>query len=520
MAKAAICFLLMFSSSLALAQAKVMNAGEGIGQLVVLSSGDILTNSAKFKKLNPLSIAVFDELPMQLAVIAGAITLRQQNFNSHVQLKAIALKTPNLDISKVEGGLAHPMFQGLQDGDWIRLKLEKSGAIAIERSTQEAAIEFRNQKIKSLKPVRLQSDLMEARILPHAELTAADFVRFGSKAANYAELARSLNTSTRTVVRPGYAVPFFYYQEFLELNPEILDAMEALVRDPLMQKVERIEYREVKLAELREMMVATETKMNPELSARLVEIFDTHVNSTGELRRFKLRSSTNSEDLPNFNGAGLYESHSYKPVNKKGKVRDQAGKIAEVEEALRNVWASVWTLRAYEERTMYRIPHLDVKMGIQINPSFSDEGADGVVITKNILNDPNLPGEGVYLESQRGDTFSVANPDSGVSPERVLVLIDAADKLNVSKYRVHTVGQSNVADNGTEILPHVNPNPVMAEVEIKDLVYQSLKAQIQLESQLDKAQESFTLDLEFKVDSEDTGERQVYLKQARPYLDQ
>jgi hypothetical protein len=34
-----------------------------------------------------------------------------------------------------------------------------------------------------------------------------------------------------------------------------------------------------------------------------------------------------------------------------------------------------------------------------------------------------------------------------------------------------------------------------------------------------KDKEDFALDLEFKVDKEDSGRRQVYLKQARPYID-
>lgn len=507
------------SSFQASAQAKVMNAGEGVGQLVVLSSADVLELSPKFKALSPLSIPLFNELPMQLSVIAGAITLRQQNFNSHVQLKAIALKTPNLDISQLEGGLSNPIFNGIKDGDWIRLKLTKAGEISITPATEEEAREFRKTKIESLQPVTLQSDLTEKRILPHSQITAADFIRFGSKAANYAELVRVLNTTERTTTRPGYAIPFFYYQEFLDLNPKIKAAMTAATKDPFMQKPEKVQYREAKLQALRDMMIAPDVVMNHELSQQLVTLFDQHVDKDGKPRRFKLRSSTNSEDLPNFNGAGLYESVSYKPVNKKGVVRTQEDKLKELEQALREVWASVWTLRAFDERTMYRIPHLDVKMGIQVNLTFSDEGVDGVVITKNILKDSGFPGEGVYIEGQRGDTFSVANPAPGVSPERLLVLIDPQDALSLDKYQIQVVGRSNIADNGVDILPQDNPNPVMTDAEIKDLVLQVLKARAELQDVLSKDRPEFTLDLEFKVDSEDTGARQVYIKQARPYLD-
>ena len=51
-----------------------------------------------------------------------------------------------------------------------------------------------------------------------------------------------------------------------------------------------------------------------------------------------VRSSTNAEDLPGFNGAGLYDT-----------VANVRGKAA-LGEAVKQVWASLWNLRAVEER--------------------------------------------------------------------------------------------------------------------------------------------------------------------------
>ncbi len=59
----------------------------------------------------------------------------------------------------------------------------------------------------------------------------------------------------------------------------------------------------------------------------------------------------------------------------------------------------------------------------------------------------------------------------------------------------------------------------MSTEEIKDLAYQSLKAEIHFKPILGRDNPNFSLDLEFKVDSEDTNSRQVYIKQARPYID-
>jgi len=160
-----------------------------------------------------------------------------------------------------------------------------------------------------------------------------------------------------------------------------------------------------------------------------------------------------------------------------------------------------------------------VKMAIQVNPSFADEIADGVVITKNILNDPRYPGRAVYIEVQRGDTFSVTNPLPGSRPEKILVMVDPANTLNKAAYKINLIQKSNIADDAITILPQDNPNPVMLDEEILDLAYQTLKAEAHFKPILGQDTDNFALDLEFKVDSEDTGKRQVYIKQARPYID-
>ena len=61
------------------------------------------------------------------------------------------------------------------------------------------------------------------------------------------------------------------------------------------------------------------------------------------------------------------------------------------------------------------------------------------------------------------------------------------------------------------------PN-VMTDDELNDLAYFCLKAQTHFKK-LFKGDENFAMDLEFKVDKQDTGKRAVYLKQARPLIE-
>ena len=509
--------LLLLVPNLSFAAARVMNPGDAKGQLVILSEKDVRETSEKFKSLNALSIPLFAELPMDMGVVAGAITIKQQNLLSHVQLKSRARKTPNLDISELEGGVNNAILKPFKDGDWIHMVLTADGKISITKSTEQDAIAAYNSK--KVEDIKLRADMSVKEIIPSEKLTSKDVDKVGAKAANYGELARALNTPERTVVRTGYGIPFHFYQEFIDMNPAIKTAIDRILRDPLMNRIAKISYREEKLKALQAMMTDEKALVSDKLMNDLITAFDTKKNPRGNPRKMKLRSSTNSEDLPNFNGAGLYDSYSYKP-EKDGKEKSRDKKIKSLKETLQKTWASVWNLRAYEERAFFRIPHGEVKMGIQVNPSFGDEGAQGVVVTRNVSKDARFDGQaGVYVEAQRGDKYSVMNPEANIKPEKILILFDARDPLNVGKYRVEILQKSNVADDEETILDHDNPTPVMSDDNAKDLAFQCLKAEAYFKPLLGPNKADFALDLEFKLDSEDNGVPTIYVKQARPYLE-
>jgi phosphoenolpyruvate synthase/pyruvate phosphate dikinase len=407
-------------------------------------------------------------------------------------------------------------MKSLYDGDWVHMLLTKDGKIVFEPSSEKAAMD--NYKSKRNEPVKLPADLNATSIFKTEELSWKDNDKVGSKAANYAELAKALNTNERTVVRPGYAIPFFYYQQFIDGNPDINAAIAKVLKDPLMDKIAKVEYREQKLKVIRDMIMAETSIVDEKFLNNLITTFDQVKTSDGLPHKMKLRSSTNSEDLPNFNGAGLYDSASYKPA-KDGKEKSVEKKMKNLKETLKLVWASVWGLRAYDERAYFQIPHADVKMAMQVNPSFGNELVDGVVVTKNIANDSRYPGAAVYIESQRGDKYNATKPEAGTRPTKTLVLYDEAQPLNTELYKVVTLQKSNVADDDTTVLPDENPNDMMTEAEAKDLAALVLKAEAHFKPLLGKDKADFALDLEFKVDAQDSGQRQVYLKQARPYID-
>jgi phosphoenolpyruvate synthase/pyruvate phosphate dikinase len=86
-----------------------------------------------------------------------------------------------------------------------------------------------------------------------------------------------------------------------------------------------------------------------------------------------VRSSTNAEDLPGFNGAGLYDT-----------VPNVRGKEA-LGVALKTVWASLWNLRAVEERTTFGIDHRQVFAAVMVQVGVAATAA-GVLVSKNLYD--------------------------------------------------------------------------------------------------------------------------------------
>ena len=103
------------------------------------------------------------------------------------------------------------------------------------------------------------------------------------------------------------------------------------------------------------------------------------------------RSSTNSEDLPNFNGAGIYTSMPNLKTDE------------QLIDGIKSVWASVWNFEAYEARERAGIDHTKVYMAVLIQEGINSESS-GVMITTDPFNrDPNPINKGsIYISAKRG----------------------------------------------------------------------------------------------------------------------
>ena len=154
---------------------------------------------------------------------------------------------------------------------------------------------------------------------------------FRAKSANLGEVA---NARLKGVVVPnGFTIPIFYYDQFIKEN-NFEDAIYEMMNDQ--RFVHDPAYRREHLTALRARIEAG--TVNEKLRAEVLR----RVRVAYAGKGLFVRSSSNAEDLPNFNGAGLYSTVP--------NVRDES----KLTEAIKTVWASLWNFEAYEARERRR----------------------------------------------------------------------------------------------------------------------------------------------------------------------
>jgi hypothetical protein len=368
--------------------------GVGYGTLQYLPAGEL-----ELANLGPDVIVVTDDVPNDLPLTGGLVTETFQTPLAHVNVLSQNRGTPNMALVDAS---SDPRVSDYFD-QLVRLEVTSEGFLIELADPAEAQAFWDSRRPAGVAATpRIDPTRRDLVDLESGGLELLPIV--GAKAAQLAELhnvpflAQGGCSAAAGFELPAaaFAVPVVHFAEHFD-NSGARAVLSELRADPTFgaDPARRAEG----LARVRETILSypVEPGLLDELEQAILDRFG--------LARVRLRSSSNAEDLPGFNGAGLYTSASAEFGNPE----------LSVEDALRTVWASLYNTRAYDERELARIDHNAVAMGVLVHQAFLAERANGVAISRNLL-DP-IRSDIYYMNAQIGEA-SVTNPAPGVTTDQ------------------------------------------------------------------------------------------------------
>ncbi|HZN06622.1 MAG TPA: PEP/pyruvate-binding domain-containing protein [Pyrinomonadaceae bacterium] len=342
---------------------QALNVAKGLGRIHIINKLD------DHVEIGSNEILVLDEVPIQLPPVAGIITSQPSTPLSHINLLAKGWGIPNAYIKNAKELLKQ------YDGWWVSFETLREN-YTIKRAGMDQLREYQRRQAQRLDLMKPRYDLNETRLLDLAQQRARSSLAFGGKSANLGEVMFARLPGI--VVPNGFTIPFSYYDEFIKHN-QLDDVIFGLLND---QKfVHDPAYRREKLVQLRKTMETAE--FNPELREKVLQKVAREYPGKGLF----VRSSSNSEDLANFSGAGLYTT----VPNVRG---DQ-----ELIDAIRKVWASLWNFEAYEARERAGVDHSKIFMAVLLQEGINSESS-GVMISTDPFDAENR--SAIYISAKRG----------------------------------------------------------------------------------------------------------------------
>jgi hypothetical protein len=342
---------------------QALNLAKGLGRIHIVPKLD------EHVEIGFNEILVLDEVPVQLPPVAGIITSQPSTPLSHINLLAKGWGIPNAYIKNAKELLKQ------YDGWWVSFETLRE-TYTIKRADMNQLREYQRRQAERLDVMKPRSNLSETRLLNLAEQHSRSSLAYGGKSANLGEV---LNARLSGIVVPGgFTIPFYYYDDFIKRN-KLDDAIYGLLND---QKfVHDPAYRREQLVQLRQKIESAE--FDPKLRQMVLQKVAREYADKGLF----VRSSSNSEDLPNFSGAGLYTTVP--------NVRGEQQLI----DAIRKVWASLWNFEAYEARERANVDHSKIFMAVLLQEGINSESS-GVMISTDPFDNDN---KGViYISAKRG----------------------------------------------------------------------------------------------------------------------
>ncbi len=451
-------------------------------------------------------ILVLEAAPSDLSGVAAAIiTGARQDVLSHLNVLSAQRGTPNAFVTTPLAAFAP------SDGALVRLIVSQDNYSVVPATLAEAETFWADNRpsVEVGSPPDPDHVTLE-NVLEIATATASERAvargRYGGKVTGLATLYATLDPAMQT---PGLGIPVAHYLQFMQDNSwELVVAgkkqtltfaatIETWLADPMFRSDTSV--RKAWLSALSSAMV-TRGKVDPALltalRGQIGDVFG------AEDVMVRLRSSSNAEDSLEFNGAGLYTSESACALDPAG---SSGGKSAcdpgksrrPVDEALKIVWASLWSFGAFEEREYYQMDHHDVAMGVLVSTRYEAEQANGVAFTGNPIDDED---NRFTVNVQRGETDVVSPPAGTVAELDRLTLADGAVTM------IDRVAASSLVEPGEVVLTD-------AQLQQLGAVLADIQSNYPVELG-DHEPDEVLLDLEFKI----TDKGQLVIKQIRTFL--
>lgn len=433
--------------------------------------------------LGPNVIVITDDVPNDIPLVGGLITEAFQTPLAHVNVLSQNRGTPNAALREARTVLAEHLDQ------LVRIEVNASG-LHIGEANLEEAQEYWDSFVPAAANISPRIDESVRGVQPLENHSLDSIPIIGAKAAQLAELghvdapAMDCGAATAALNLPEapFAIPVVHYREHFEqsgakaLLEELAD-QSSFASDPL-ARADALE------------RVQAQIRNHPIEPALLAELEEAVAERWGN-ERIRLRSSSNTEDLPNFTGAGLYTSAA-------AYLDDEEDTV---ERGVKDVWASLWNPRAYDERRFAGIDETNIAMGVLVHPAYPSEEANGVALSRSVLDLSR--GDVYYFNAQAGEA-SVTNPAPGVTTEQ----------LTYNWYRTPVLMyQSESSLLGALEVPR---ETVLSQSEARDLACAMAAIHAWFKPLLDPDDEDpyFTMESEFKLLG---AERKLLIKQARPH---
>ncbi len=322
-----------------------LNPGQARGRLRIVTSVDNTPDLARD------DIVVLDEVPIWLPPVAGLITQRPSTLLSHVNLLAKGWGVPNAYVRDAAKTLRQ------YDGQWVTLTVTGND-YQVQPAERPATTPSGTPppKAQALLP---KPDLTVQALKPLDALAVRDSRHCGVKAANLGALKSALPPAAS--VPDGFCIPFAQYAAFMQ-QLGVTRRVAALEQRADFKTDATVRRQE--LAALRQDI--QQARPDPALVASWQARWQKQLQGRGVF----VRSSSNSEDLPGFSGAGLYTTVP-------NVVQADA-----LTQAVLTVWASVYNFEAYEARRAAGIGPDAVVMAVLVQRAAPSDSS-GVMITRD-----------------------------------------------------------------------------------------------------------------------------------------